>query len=575
MKRLDMERLPTRGLTASASPEPAAPGGRPDSGFRELLAALDATPDGPHAGPDPRGGDGARASPPHTQPGESGPAPRTRPPQRPEAVDRASDVAKVAARPAGRAGGRPPDERTLDVDPPADEPPPAPGGLPPLFYLSRLADTPPALMSLAIIPGLDPVPPTQVPPPILAAAVMSASPAPEPPDTSLTRGAFAHELPPEIVKRDVWSPGPADPVTGGPVPGNTVPAASVESEAPGFSWTPDAPAGEALLASEPESTPAGASHCTSITSSGTYGGSQALAPNLAGPVATELPAPVSPPPAAPDVQGTHHPVAAPLPPAEPTAQPPRGRHAARGPGAEVHSDRPEMPQAAMPQASAEGCEPVPPRVTAIVQANRTAARLDDDSGGLVVSGIPPALETSAHPPAAGTPGLVDRGAAPVDWPAAEPPTAEAARPLPLDLDLVRELAVRARLVLKDNGSSEIRLALYPESLGELHLRAMVTQGRVTASIATDSAEVKDYLDRHLGLLQTALAEQGLRVDRIEVQQTDRFAGGPAGDRRSSAQHEPPPGMAAPASATATPTGAAQATAESVTTLGSGVIDLLV
>ncbi|MBI1748068.1 MAG: flagellar hook-length control protein FliK [Acidobacteria bacterium] len=108
----------------------------------------------------------------------------------------------------------------------------------------------------------------------------------------------------------------------------------------------------------------------------------------------------------------------------------------------------------------------------------------------------------------------------------------------LDTGLLQELAEKAQALTQAGGRNEIRMSLYPENLGELRLRATLEGNHFSVSIATGSAEAKDFLERHLHLLQTALSDQGLNVDHIEIRQDDSFFSASYGESHSSTQQEP-------------------------------------
>jgi flagellar hook-length control protein FliK len=66
------------------------------------------------------------------------------------------------------------------------------------------------------------------------------------------------------------------------------------------------------------------------------------------------------------------------------------------------------------------------------------------------------------------------------------------------------------------GQDMLRIQLKPESLGWLEIRAESSRAGVVATIATESAEVKSYLENNLHQLQQTFQDQGLKIDRIQV-----------------------------------------------------------
>lgn len=60
------------------------------------------------------------------------------------------------------------------------------------------------------------------------------------------------------------------------------------------------------------------------------------------------------------------------------------------------------------------------------------------------------------------------------------------------------------------------MQLHPENLGPVTVRLMVNDGIVRATLAAQDASVKNVLQTNLDQLRTRLAEQGLRVEQIQV-----------------------------------------------------------
>jgi len=65
----------------------------------------------------------------------------------------------------------------------------------------------------------------------------------------------------------------------------------------------------------------------------------------------------------------------------------------------------------------------------------------------------------------------------------------------------------------------MNLRLDPPELGELRVQMSITQNHVTATFHAETAEAQALLVRSLGMLRTALEQQGLTVDRLHVQHT--------------------------------------------------------
>jgi flagellar hook-length control protein FliK len=88
-------------------------------------------------------------------------------------------------------------------------------------------------------------------------------------------------------------------------------------------------------------------------------------------------------------------------------------------------------------------------------------------------------------------------------------------------DMVFQLAEQMRIQVRD-GKGEICIQLKPESLGSLEIKAENTINGVSARISTESHAVKSYLESNLQVLQQALQDQGLKIERIQVTVQDAF-----------------------------------------------------
>jgi hypothetical protein len=82
-------------------------------------------------------------------------------------------------------------------------------------------------------------------------------------------------------------------------------------------------------------------------------------------------------------------------------------------------------------------------------------------------------------------------------------------------DFLSQLTERIQVQLRD-GEDVIRVQLKPSSLGRMEIRAETSSAGVAATIVTESAGVKSYLEHNLHLLQQSFQDQGLKVDRINV-----------------------------------------------------------
>jgi hypothetical protein len=96
-----------------------------------------------------------------------------------------------------------------------------------------------------------------------------------------------------------------------------------------------------------------------------------------------------------------------------------------------------------------------------------------------------------------------------------PSETAAARPQ----EFISQLAERIQFQIRD-GNSGIRIQLKPENLGRMEIRAETAGSGVVARIVTESISVKNYLENSVHLLQQALQDQGLKVDRIFIAVND-------------------------------------------------------
>lgn len=83
-------------------------------------------------------------------------------------------------------------------------------------------------------------------------------------------------------------------------------------------------------------------------------------------------------------------------------------------------------------------------------------------------------------------------------------------------ELFDQIVERAKLMVKMNGA-EMKIDLKPDSLGKLSIKVMFEDGLVTARFVTDNHQVKQMLESNLSTLRHNLENQGIKVDRTEVE----------------------------------------------------------
>ncbi|WJQ79389.1 flagellar hook-length control protein FliK [Brevibacillus brevis] len=83
---------------------------------------------------------------------------------------------------------------------------------------------------------------------------------------------------------------------------------------------------------------------------------------------------------------------------------------------------------------------------------------------------------------------------------------------------VTQLFVSKMQLTQNNGIHEARLILNPQALGQVDVTITSQNGVITAQFHAETQAGKEMLDNQLPQLRAALAQQGLQVDRLEVNQ---------------------------------------------------------
>ncbi len=81
--------------------------------------------------------------------------------------------------------------------------------------------------------------------------------------------------------------------------------------------------------------------------------------------------------------------------------------------------------------------------------------------------------------------------------------------------IIRQISQMTRIVVSQAESS-IEMQLNPASLGKVYLQVVAKDGAITAQIAAQNEAVKKALESQVSLLRENMAEQGLKVEAIEV-----------------------------------------------------------
>lgn len=83
---------------------------------------------------------------------------------------------------------------------------------------------------------------------------------------------------------------------------------------------------------------------------------------------------------------------------------------------------------------------------------------------------------------------------------------------------VSDVFVKQLKVGSLKGLTEAKIILHPQSLGQVDVKITSHNGMITAQFQVDNRAGKEVLDSQLSQLRTALVQQGLQVDRLEVTQ---------------------------------------------------------
>lgn len=98
---------------------------------------------------------------------------------------------------------------------------------------------------------------------------------------------------------------------------------------------------------------------------------------------------------------------------------------------------------------------------------------------------------------------------------------EEARPADTQ-DIMRQIMDYMKVSVKPD-SSDLEMQLHPQSLGTLHIQMAARNGVVTANFITENETVKAALESQMVQLKENFAEQGIKVEAIEVTvQTHQF-----------------------------------------------------
>ncbi|MBW5444572.1 hypothetical protein GE107_00640 [Cohnella sp. CFH 77786] len=85
-------------------------------------------------------------------------------------------------------------------------------------------------------------------------------------------------------------------------------------------------------------------------------------------------------------------------------------------------------------------------------------------------------------------------------------------------DHMGKFLVKQFILTQGHGTSEAKISLHPEHLGQVDIKITIQNGLMTAQFVTENGAARDMLETQLSQLRAALQGQGLQVDKMEVVQ---------------------------------------------------------
>jgi nicotinate-nucleotide--dimethylbenzimidazole phosphoribosyltransferase len=215
-----------------------------------------------------------------------------------------------------------------------------------------------------------------------------------------------------------------------------------------------------------------------------------------------------------------------------------GRTLARAALAAVARDSaiPAVPAkpAAAPAAAQPAAPAIAPAQPATTAAGALAAFVTSFENALHAAAAPAAdhaaADDAAAPPVAAA--AQTGGDAPPAQPAAAPAPIDRGTPsanvapaaAPVDHSAIADQVLRGAFMRNVGQSSEMRLTLVPETLGDVNIKLVVSAGSVTAHLVAQTPEVRDALVSAQPQLARALADAGLKLSAFSVDVSANFAG---------------------------------------------------
>ncbi len=199
--------------------------------------------------------------------------------------------------------------------------------------------------------------------------------------------------------------------------------------------------------------------------------------------------------------------------------------------------QPAQEDAGQPVRSTAGSILEPPAATTIAEAAAPATeQLAAESSPQAGAGDPGPASPAASPTSAVNPSSPAHWRLPPEILSASSPrgSREVSGP-PIDAQRILTRVARA-FVLAQDGGGELRLRLSPAELGSLRLEVRVQEGVLTARVEAETPAARTVLIENLPALRERLAEQGVRIERFDVDLMQHSPGGTPDHSRQ--QREP-------------------------------------
>ena len=74
---------------------------------------------------------------------------------------------------------------------------------------------------------------------------------------------------------------------------------------------------------------------------------------------------------------------------------------------------------------------------------------------------------------------------------------------------------------REEGSNKVSIVLQPENLGRVSVEIMSSKDGLVAKMTTDTQQVKELFDKNVEALKSNLSSQGVNVNSIKVECSQR------------------------------------------------------